>query len=284
MRFFDRFMRRFWLELKKPLAKISYKGKSYKVPRFSLNDFYKSNFHTEDWLFLFLKNIVDNNNIKDFIDVGVNIGQTLFKINSIDNSVNYWGFEPNQKCFQLVEDIISINKIKNAQIIPVGLSDSNKVIQLFRRNQMDSSSSMVLNFRNVEDKESIWVPVFKFDEINTELGIKNMDLIKVDVEGAELEVFQGMKNSLKKFKPLIVVEVLPSYTKSNRFRIERQGQLFEILDELDYLIYQIIKKRKSLQLRYCNNSFPIHDNLDESDYFLVPKSIKIERLPFEIIS
>jgi FkbM family methyltransferase len=40
-----------------------------------------------------------------------------------------------------------------------------------------------------------------------ELGIKDVDWVKIDVEGAEPHVLRGFKNSIVKFKPKIIIEI-----------------------------------------------------------------------------
>ena len=58
----------------------------------------------------------------------------------------------------------------------------------------------------------------RFDSYCTRYGIENVDLIKIDVEGAELKVLQGMGMLLDKWRPDIICEVLAPYTDAlNQF-------------------------------------------------------------------
>lgn len=58
-----------------------------------------------------------------FLDVGVNLGQTLMSFRSIDQERQYIGFEPNPECVAVTNRIIEINKIKDAIVIPLACAD-----------------------------------------------------------------------------------------------------------------------------------------------------------------
>lgn len=64
---------------------------------------------------------------RDFIDVGVNIGQTLLNVRSIDKDRNYIGFEPNPTCINYVMELIKINDFKNTTLIPFGIAGNDGV-------------------------------------------------------------------------------------------------------------------------------------------------------------
>ena len=58
---------------------------------------------------------------------------------------------------------------------------------------------------NLKTRESIQIK--SLDEIYDTLKLKKPDLIKIDVEGYEIEVLKGSKNLLKKLKPTIIIEI-----------------------------------------------------------------------------
>ena len=53
------------------------------------------------------------------------------------------------------------------------------------------------------------------DEIVKAQGLTRVDLIKIDVEGHEYRVLQGAVETIKKFKPMIVIELAPSFYQAN---------------------------------------------------------------------
>lgn len=56
-----------------------------------------------------------------FIDVGVNVGQTLVQVKCVDPSRRYIGVEPNPVCVAYVQEFISCNHFEDCTIIPAAL-------------------------------------------------------------------------------------------------------------------------------------------------------------------
>jgi FkbM family methyltransferase len=77
-----------------------------------------------------------------FIDVGVNVGQTLLNFRSCYENP-YWGFEPNPSCVYYLQTLIKKNKFKNTRIIPVGLSSQNELAKFYIKNETDSAGTIV---------------------------------------------------------------------------------------------------------------------------------------------
>jgi len=66
-----------------------------------------------------------------FIDVGVNAGQTLAKVLSIDKERLYLGFEPQLSCCFNADQFIKANELVNARILPIALRDNNHLLSFF---------------------------------------------------------------------------------------------------------------------------------------------------------
>lgn len=284
MKIIDRITNKFWRSLYIPKTTIKQNNSHFKVPRLVPNNFYTSSYESEGWLTRVIDKINQSNPINTFIDVGANIGQTLLKVKAINVHISYVGFEPNPFCVAVLQHIIALNSLEKCQIIPCGLSDKTSLITLEigeKTNLTDSSASLIPGFRDKESEYSQYVPVFTLDDQVPNLpGIDTIELLKIDVEGAELEAIKGMTETLKKFSPIVIIEVLPSYTKTNTFRLDRQNELSNILHTLGYSIFQILGKEEVITLQKVN-SFPIHDNLNQSDYILLPKKINEKTLGFK---
>jgi len=65
--------------------------------------------------------------------------------------------------------------------------------------------------------------------------------LKIDVEGAELEVIEGLKNWINDHRPIMIAEVLPTYTADNTFRIERQNRIAVLVSEMNFVILRKIE-------------------------------------------
>jgi FkbM family methyltransferase len=147
-----------------------------------------------------------------FIDVGANVGQTLITVLSIDPERQYIGFEPQISGSFYIDQFITRNKLRNHVILPIGMGEKRGVAKLGLRESEDVTASMIEEYRP-EDFYSYYayIPVFPGDEIIPTFKLDSISLLKVDVEGGELEVIRGFANSIKKYKPYIVFEVLPNF-------------------------------------------------------------------------
>jgi FkbM family methyltransferase len=206
-----------------------------------------------------------------FIDVGVNLCQTLLKFLEFSSGRTYYGFEPNPLCVSYAETLRAKNNLKQVHIIPIGLSNHNSVEELFLGSDYDSSASIVEGFRPAEFySKSSHIPIFKGDEICERLHIDSLCALKIDVEGAELEVLEGLQNTVASLNPFIICELLPVYEESSergRFRRERLDKVLEYLRVMNYDICRV-----SDEGAVWLETVDTHSNLELCNYLFTPKS------------
>jgi FkbM family methyltransferase len=215
-----------------------------------------------------------------FIDVGVNVGQTLIKVkSSFDVSINYLGFEPNANCLNYCNKLTALNNWgTEVNILPVAISQEVGLIKLFKYSsgETDQSASIVQNFRpNQNIVEVQHIVSLQFNHIFRQFQETiSPRIVKIDVEGAELQVIQSLRDVIKKFNPIVLMEILPSYTKENIERIDRQNTISKIFTDLGYQIYRICKLSSnhfSHLSALHQNQFEIHSNIEFSDYVFIHK-------------
>lgn len=208
-----------------------------------------------------------------FVDVGANIGQTLLVVKAIDSNYPYCGFEPNPICFDYLLKLVDANGFPNCEIYPVGLSDRDEVVAMFLTDPTDSSASIVEGYRTSTYYSSeINVAVFKGDKLlNDRPDEEPAAIIKVDVEGAELEVIRGCHQYIERYRPFVVCEILPIWDESTEignFRKKRQEALLSIMRTLDYDLFRILPDCELVAL----DSIEIHADLALTNYVFVPES------------
>lgn len=209
-----------------------------------------------------------------FMDVGVNLGQTLVKAKAIEPAREYLGFEPNPLCVSYVQNLIRENRFENTTLVPVGLFTENRVLglDLFSESGTDSAASLISGFRPGEKIHSrVFVPVFAFDSLAELFGEKTVGVVKIDVEGAELEVIKSLMNVIKRDHPVFLMEVLPVYSEENIFRKTRQDELESLFKNEGYRIFRV---RKNESGRFSSvdpiEEIGIHSDIGMSDYVIVP--------------
>ena len=188
----------------------------------------------------------------------------------------YVGFEPNPRCFVYCDELVRINHLANVVLVPVGLSAASEVLRLhlYSKNDMDSAASTVENFRPSEPVVSTkFVPVFRFADIIAPLGITDISIIKIDIEGAEFDVLQSMEATLAADRPWIVIEILPCYSSNNSKRISRQESIEALLRRVDYRMLKIDKTSEDTLHQFDPiETIGVHGDLSRCDYVFCPTS------------
>lgn len=222
----------------------------------------------EQWMKDVLKRLMAVHSQKAFLDVGVNVGQTLLTVKSINNEVPYYGFEPNPICVSYVAELIEANRL-SATVYPVGLSNSSGLVVLYKDVRLpgDSSASMIKEFRDTQGKVEAFVPILSWEHVPAREQAIQFGIVKIDVEGAEWEVISGLTELLEQQRPFIICEILPVYTSDNTFRIERQEKILQLLKKLNYVIFRISLQAELIPLQ----TIEVHGNLADSNYVFAPQ-------------
>jgi hypothetical protein len=111
------------------------------------------------------------------------------------------------------------------------------------------------------------VPVFRGDDALTELT--DLAAVKIDVEGGELDVVRGLEQTLRRFQPYIVCEILPVFDETSevgRMRKRRQDALVSLLHDVGYSIYRVHSDGSAAAL----NAIETHDDMSRTNYVMVP--------------
>lgn len=104
------------------------------------------------------------------------------------------------------------------------------------------------------------------------MKLPNFDVIKIDVEGTELEVLETITDKIKFSKPILIVEILLPLSDQNINRIEKQLKIEKLIHNLDYKILTIIHKRSKLKELKRISTFAINDNSGNDNYIFYHKN------------
>lgn len=128
-----------------------------------------------------------------FYDLGANVGYyTLLGARSVGASGQVVAFEPLPRNVEFLRRHISINGIENVQVVPAAVVDEEGAVGL---TGTDSPSQA-----RVADKGLMTVDARTLDG----MSLPPPDVIKMDVEGAELKVLEGATDLLRRRKPLLL--------------------------------------------------------------------------------
>jgi FkbM family methyltransferase len=213
-----------------------------------------------------------------FIDVGANTGQTFIKLLSLDPERQYVGFEPQIDCSFYISQFILRNRLTRHVILPIGLSNEAGILELLKHHdRIDSTATTLKGFRPDDFyKWRDYISVAKGDDVLTQMEIDSVAVIKIDVEGAELEVLQGLEKTLERQRPTLFFEVLNHFLHTGgqnldeeiiAFRDRRNGELMRLLRGAGYSVFGIRPGNKLVEtLRFAPGRT---DAADEVDYVAV---------------
>ncbi len=218
-----------------------------------------------------------------FIDVGANVGQTMIKVLSMDKDRAYLGFEPQIDCCSYIEGFIKQNGLQGHLILPFGLSNKNGFVELLKRScDGDGSASVIKGFRPDDFyKTKQYIYVVQGDDIIRELKLPQISIVKIDVEGSELEVVEGLHETLKQFSPVVIFEVLNHYLAATKqqldeatisFREKRLAVLENTLRNLGYSIYNIQSSDRIVEVTQIQPR--ISSDLSITDYLAIHEKDK----------
>ena len=160
-----------------------------------------------------------------FVDVGAHIGTYTWLLGPYAKEV--YAFEPTRRIYNhLCANVLLKDLSDKVETYNIGLSDVNGKLPFYER-QPDGGTN---GFTHIGWKEDISyeLPVLKMDEFD----IKDISLIKIDVEGHELEVIKGASETLKNndYPPILFEswEPVPDQPLIGDLRTELFNHLYEI--------------------------------------------------------
>lgn len=216
----------------KPLI-LNYRGFKVNIRKNKPNDLYSAYKYSGNSIYKSIK----NRKFTTSIDIGANIGLITMIMSKVSGKVI--SFEPESENYRALEENVKLNQIRNVNQYQLALSDKDEETYFYINNKNEGGHTInkeqVGRFRDsFQEKRKIFV--VKLDSFLKKKEFGKIDLIKIDVEGAELDVLNGAKETIMKDKPLIIFEALDEkeLTKSRQF-LKRLGYTIKDIGSSNYL-------------------------------------------------
>lgn len=172
-------------------------------------------FIDEPWMTQFLK--VEQN--QTFLDVGANIGKySLFIARRTRGPVI--AVEPHPQNYRALLRGIALNKLTN--VIPLNVAAWNRSEQLTFYLDVGSQGHSV-KWRSERNCGCLTVRGEPLDTMLMQIGVKHIDWVKLDIEGAELEAMLGLESTILRDKPRIIFESKRDLYKPITKQLEKYG-------------------------------------------------------------
>ena len=158
-----------------------------------------------DWIFepeciYFLRDCLNRGN--SFMDVGANVGYfSLFAAKTVGRTGSVFAFEPGKFAFDLLSQNKNLNRLDWLHIYNVGLGEMDTIATFNCGGPGDDVYSSLEEIRhpNASPKNfrKISIRLLQADDWSKSVGLDHIDLLKIDVEGAEYSVLKGMRRMLE---------------------------------------------------------------------------------------
>jgi FkbM family methyltransferase len=167
------------------------------------------------------------------IDVGANRGMfALTACHLTGENGKVICFEPNPNCIKTLRLEIETNNIRNIMIHQCALGERDADMTLSVPKYNSGEGTLAKNLFRSNTTYEVSIQVKTGDDL---LKGENPSFIKMDVEGYEVGVLKGLRNTIRSHRPVIITEVNPTYLAAcgSSFR-----ELCELMSSLGYCGYK----------------------------------------------
>lgn len=194
----------------------------------------------------------------DILDIGANIGYTASVFaGAAKPPSKVYAFEPDQASFATLRDVIHRHKRgASVEISQMAVGSTDGTLEFWHNDEHSADHRVVTQQFNTTELDRLnvtTVPVTSIDSFVASRGLPNISFIKIDVQGYELAVCEGMKQTLQAFPQLCVAfEYAPDGMRELGFD---PAALLRFFREAGYKLY--VLTRSGLRLAADDTSIEI---------------------------
>ena len=211
--------------------------------------------------FVFLSKVIQPGMV--FIDGGANIGlYTLFASKKVGPHGLVVAVEPSQREFDHLQRNLQLNNLANVKLLQTALSNRGGFATLQIAEWEHGGQNTLGNFvyPDIDSSHSVQVTLSRLDDLVKAAGLQQVDIIKLDVEGAEFSALDGARHILTTYYPLLLIEFSDA---ALRLQGSSAKEVKTLLATLGYTIYTFdsisglpVKAGESCEL--SNNIVAVH--------------------------
>jgi len=199
-----------------------------------------------------------------YFDIGANNGYFYsLKLAKKFPDAKIYAFEPDPKISYHFEKNIIKNSIRNIKIENIALAEIDAEDALLTRDL--GANGYLLRTKNSK-VEAIQVKCKKFDTYINENKIDKVDIIKVDIEGGELNFLRGSRGAIELYRPILILEVNDLFLRRS---MGSKGELLQFFQGLDYLFFEFENDVLAI---------PSHQRLELANLMLAFKNRQINKI------
>lgn len=179
-----------------------------------------------------------------FYDIGANVGTHSCFTGKAGAKV--YSFEPFPKNARSLKKNFELNNI-DGEIFEIALMNENSEMELAQESGEPGEGKV-----KVTENGDLKTQTYKGDDFIEEENLPKPDIVKIDVEGAELEVLKGLKDTLEGVSTLFI-EIHSDNT--SEFEGSR-AKLENFLDETGFNLRNINQRKEEVHIKATNSAYP----------------------------
>lgn len=176
------------------------------------------------------------------VDAGANIGEiTLVAAKRIGATGQVIAFEPIDAIAKILDKNIRNNAIETVTVVRSGLSETCGSAQIFSSCGQSDTGKENLGLGTLygganEGPAIQTIGLTTLDAYFREHPIQRLDLMKIDIEGAELPCLRGAARTIERYKPLLIIEIQAQSAAAAGYR---QTDILDYLAQFGYAFHKI---------------------------------------------
>ena len=142
------------------------------------------------------------------LDIGSNIGYyALLEHKIVGNEGKVIAIEPSPANYNTLKENVKLQNSANIENYNFAAGNKNGITKFVIDKRSNGCMTVPEGEEPIIPGEIIEVPIKKIDDFVDEIKLSQLDFLRMDVEGYEQYVFEGMNKTLEKFKPMIQIEI-----------------------------------------------------------------------------
>ncbi len=175
-------------------------------------------------------------------DVGAHAGQFTKLFARYVGAGQVYAFEPGSYARAILRTVVALRRLSNVAIMPIALGSNTAAVTLTMPRK--ASGAFGFGLAHLGPPELRWDEVAEetvmqstLDSVVAALALDRLDFIKVDIEGWELHLLRGAKETIRRFRPRLLIELAPDHLARAGDRVD---DLFAFLAERDYRAFEYV--------------------------------------------
>jgi FkbM family methyltransferase len=170
-----------------------------------------------------------------FYDIGANVGFfSIIAAKLVGDTGKVYAFEPGEDNVHSVRHNAQLNNFSQVEVIAKAVSHTTGSGQLLLA-KYSGGHTLAVTDAPPDLAGEVTVDLVSIDDLIAQNKIQPPNFVKVDVEGAELDVLKGMTETIKTYQPTVIYEI----DDGDRAAYERKYQeLADFFEQLNYRVTQ----------------------------------------------